>query len=872
MVSNIAFSTFYVIRIVFAFALTTLAGTLFSTPAFAEKRAFLVGINDYKHAPKLGKAVDDVKALAGVLQKLGFNSPVAILNTDRKTLNGQWLAFLQTVNEGDVVVVHFAGHGVQLPGSTTNYLLPADFDPNETLDFMRAQALSHPGMIDQLEQRKAGFSLWLLDACRDDPFGQETSMAEAGGASKSVSPTRQVVADQEGLAATILRERGGTFVLYSAGIGEKALDILIENESELNSLFMRHLLPLVAEPGLTITTMAEKVRDLVAKDALDKRVWKGKKIPHNQRPAFYNGVGRNVCLAGPGAHGCGETINPPVWQALANEPPTHECDRLAANPRDPDRKAEGVPYSQLTPEATRQCRRAIAQYGLHPRFEVQLARALAREAVLEERRLGQKNPDIQQKFDEAIIAMARRAEQRDARAAAFLASSYYDGNGVETDHSRASAYARIAAEAGHPVGMAMLGYNYAVGLGGLEQNDDMALSWMRRAADLNDNHALANLGWLTEGGRAGLPKGDDANRKARELYEKAANLGSGLGMANLGYLYEVGRFGIEKSEAQARAWYEKSAALENGLGLVKLGQLMAAGKAGFIKGPESDKRAVALFQLAAMSHYGRALHHLGLMHEAGRGGLKQDWSAALELQRRAHEAGEPLGTHALGWHLQAGRGVSKSAENDAKAVQLLLMSEAKGVAASTNLLGWLHQEGRGGLPKDDSLARERYQKAAAADESWAAVNLGQFHHDARGGLTKNVDEAMRLFKKAAEEGNSEGMYRLASLHSSRSRAGNDADAQTAKFWIAKSADAGHGRAIAVMGGYAYARGDFDGAADLYLQAFLAGAAVAPPDDSALTKAVQQALKKKGVYDGPIDGVQGAKIDEAFKRLGKKVGG
>jgi cytochrome c-type biogenesis protein CcmH/NrfG len=56
------------------------------------------------------------------------------------------------------------------------------------------------------------------------------------------------------------------------------------------------------------------------------------------------------------------------------------CDQLAGNPNDPRRAGEGVPFETVVghaDEAIRACERAIAQYPSEPRFQYQLARALA---------------------------------------------------------------------------------------------------------------------------------------------------------------------------------------------------------------------------------------------------------------------------------------------------------------------------------------------------------------------------------------------------------------------------------------------------------------------------------------------------------------
>src|SRR5262249_39910298 len=83
----------------------------------------------------------------------------------------------------------------------------------------------------------------------------------------------------------------GTFIMYSAGAGESALDRLDDDtDRDPNSVFTRNLLPLLPAPGLTLTDGAEQVRVSVRQMAGT--------VKHLQTPAYYNQVLGRVCLAG----------------------------------------------------------------------------------------------------------------------------------------------------------------------------------------------------------------------------------------------------------------------------------------------------------------------------------------------------------------------------------------------------------------------------------------------------------------------------------------------------------------------------------------------------------------------------------------------
>ena len=72
------------------------------------------------------------------------------------------------------------------------------------------------------------------------------------------------------------------FVLFSAGIGQTALDRLNATDSAPNSVFTRTLVPLLVQQGLTHLALAKRVQTEVK--ALAARVG------HQQQPAFYDQI------------------------------------------------------------------------------------------------------------------------------------------------------------------------------------------------------------------------------------------------------------------------------------------------------------------------------------------------------------------------------------------------------------------------------------------------------------------------------------------------------------------------------------------------------------------------------------------------------
>ena len=249
---------------------------LVSSNAYAAKRvAFVVGIDLYDNLGRnaqLQKARADAKAIADMLKTLGFD---VIHKNDltRTAFNNNWQDFLNKLSPGDTATLYFAGHGVELGGR--NYLLPRDVPsvrPGRE-ELLRREALSLHELLADLKEKGTRLNLVILDACRDNPFEQV--------AGRSVGSAR-------GLAVTEPPE--GTFIMFSAGSGESALDRLNDADRDPNSVYTRQLLPLLKAQGVSLTDVAEQVRVGVRQMAST--------VQHRQTPAYYNQVLGRVCLAG----------------------------------------------------------------------------------------------------------------------------------------------------------------------------------------------------------------------------------------------------------------------------------------------------------------------------------------------------------------------------------------------------------------------------------------------------------------------------------------------------------------------------------------------------------------------------------------------
>ncbi|WP_346910359.1 tetratricopeptide repeat protein [uncultured Roseibium sp.] len=226
-----------------------------------------------------------------------------------------------------------------------------------------------------------------------------------------------------------------------------------------------------------------------------------------------------------------------------DQPPVTECDRLAAQPSDPRKVAEGVRYTRIRFDAAiAACRKALESYPGTPRFHFQLGRALEQKKQL----------------PEAYEAYHSAAEAGYPMAMVNMAFMLAFGSGVPKDVAEAARWFRKAIDEGEPEAMTGLGDVLMMGGGGIAKDESGAIKLYRKAASLGEPYAMLNLGLSYMNGE-GVPK--DLTEAAR-WYRKAADLGEPTSMSYLGGMFEEGE-GVAKNEAEAVQWYLKAAELDD---------------------------------------------------------------------------------------------------------------------------------------------------------------------------------------------------------------------------------------------------------------------------------------------------------------------
>lgn len=228
-----------------------------------------------------------------------------------------------------------------------------------------------------------------------------------------------------------------------------------------------------------------------------------------------------------------------VAQAHAQSADLVLCDRIAADPTDPDKPTDIKGVADIAPSdiatAIKFCRTAS---GGSRRAMYQLGRAYA----------------ANRQMPDAIAAYRKAADKGSTAAMVEMGVMYGNGTGVPQDVTQARAWLQRAAEAGNARGVANLA---ALSTNTGTQTDPVrSRALLSKAAETNAE-AQYQLGLMLADGLGG-PK-DDVG--ARALFERASAQDHAGALERMGEFARTGRGGPRDSSA--KAYYERAAALGN---------------------------------------------------------------------------------------------------------------------------------------------------------------------------------------------------------------------------------------------------------------------------------------------------------------------
>ncbi|PDT72081.1 hypothetical protein CO683_02785 [Bradyrhizobium ottawaense] len=215
------------------------------------------------------------------------------------------------------------------------------------------------------------------------------------------------------------------------------------------------------------------------------------------------------------------------------------CDRVAADPSDPDKPADVKGVAEIASSdvatAIRFCKQA-APSSRRAMFALGRAYAANRQTA------------------EAIAAWRKAADKGSSAAMVELGVAYGTGSGIAKDEAQARKLFEKAAQSGNPRGVSNLAALGGAG-GAAPADPAQARALLGKAAETNPE-AQYQLGLMLSEGTGGA-KDDVA---ARALFEKAAAQNHPGALERMGAFAQEGRGGA-KDEDAAKTYYERAAAL-----------------------------------------------------------------------------------------------------------------------------------------------------------------------------------------------------------------------------------------------------------------------------------------------------------------------
>ncbi len=211
------------------------ACALARTPAWAQasatRVALVIGNAAYARAP-LANPGNDARVMAAALRQMGFDV-VEALDASRAQMHAALTETVQRLaGKSGIGLLYYAGHGLQL--DWRNYMLPVDASLTQAADVPQ-QAMDVQAVLGAFKTAGNRMNILVLDACRDNPFGQAAS-------AKGLAP---------------LDAPPGTFFAYATAPGNVAED---GSAQDGNGLYTRFLVQELQRKDAHIEDVFKRVR------------------------------------------------------------------------------------------------------------------------------------------------------------------------------------------------------------------------------------------------------------------------------------------------------------------------------------------------------------------------------------------------------------------------------------------------------------------------------------------------------------------------------------------------------------------------------------------------------------------------------------
>ena len=211
---------------------------------FGNYHALVIGIDEYKHLPKLETAVRDAKAVVQVLEKdYGFKVRL-LVNPDRLGIIDAFDEYRESLGGKDNLLIYYAGHGWLDEDADRGYWLPADAQSNR-----RGRWVSNATITDTLKTLLAKHVMVVADSCYSGTLTRSANIGlRSGDQYKRMAKKWARVAMVSGGLEPVSDKGGG-----HSPFAKAFLDVLRGNDSILDGteLFTKMRRPVMISANQT---------------------------------------------------------------------------------------------------------------------------------------------------------------------------------------------------------------------------------------------------------------------------------------------------------------------------------------------------------------------------------------------------------------------------------------------------------------------------------------------------------------------------------------------------------------------------------------------------------------------------------------------
>lgn len=204
---------------------------------YKQKYALVIGNANYQTITPLKNTIYDAKDIANALTSMGFNVTLLTDTKDQRAMEDAVYTFSQKLQQAEVALFYYSGHGIQLKGE--NYLIPIQAKIREERD-IKYETMPMQYVMEAIDESPTQINIFILDACRDNPYASQFTKTRSSNISKGL--------------ARVKTTPSGAIIMFATAPGETAEDGIGQNGT-----YTKALLEHITTPGIDIHEMNRRV-------------------------------------------------------------------------------------------------------------------------------------------------------------------------------------------------------------------------------------------------------------------------------------------------------------------------------------------------------------------------------------------------------------------------------------------------------------------------------------------------------------------------------------------------------------------------------------------------------------------------------------